>query len=142
MRAIQVTGNLGQDPELRYTHSGTAVASVNIAVRRERKDNDGNYPTDWWRLTVWGKNAENFANLVHKGSRIGITGRPEIDTYDKDGVTHQVPQIQVDNFDLLDTRAESQTQQQNKPAQQTAHSNDPFQDNGKPIDITDSDLPF
>lgn len=141
MRNISVIGRIGADPELRYTQKGAAVASVNIAVNRERKDNDGNYPTDWWRLSLWGKNAENFANLTHKGSRVGITGRPEIDTWqDKNGNERQTPQIQVDNFDLLDPKNSNQEPQDSKQADQP--QSDPFEQNGKQLDITDNDLPF
>lgn len=141
MRNINVVGRLGADPELRYTQKGTAVASVNVAVNRERKDSDGNYPTDWWRLSLWGKNAENFANLTHKGSRVGITGRPEIDTWqDGNGNERQTPQIQVDNFDLLDPKNSDQTTQDTQQTNQT--QSDPFKDDGKQLDIQDNDLPF
>ena len=141
MRNISVTGRLGSDPELRYTQKGTAVTSVNIAVNRERKDNDGNYPTDWWRLRLWGKNAENFANLTHKGSRVGITGRPEINTWqDKNGNERQTPQIQVDNFDLLDSKNPNQAPQDSKQTNQP--QSEPFEQDGKQLYLTDNDLPF
>ena len=146
MRNINITGRLGKDPELRYTKNGTAVASVNIAVNRERKDADGNLPTDWWRLQLWGKNAENFSNFVHKGSLVGITGRPEIDNWqDSNGNDRQTAQIEVTNFDLLEQR--SQNQQPNQTQQNTTNQNqgqpqDPLTENGQGININDSDLPF
>lgn len=141
MRNINVIGRLGADPEFRYIQNGTALASVNIAVNRERKDADGNYPTDWWRLTLWGKNAENFVKLTHKGSRVGITGRPEINTWQDDkGDERQTPQIQVDIFDLLDPKSTNQVPQDNQQTNQP--QSDPFKDNGQPLGITDNDLPF
>ena len=146
MRNINITGRLGKDPELKYTKNGTAVASVNIAVNRERKDADGNLPTDWWRLQLWGKNAENFSNFVHKGSLVGITGRPEIYNWqDGNGNDRQTAQIEVTNFDLLEPRSQNQQPdqtQQNTTNQNQGQPQDPFTANGQGININDSDLPF
>ena len=70
----EILGRLGQDPELRYTQSGTAVVNLSVATDDYRGPNQDT-ETDWHRVTVWGKSAEAVNNYVSKGDRILIHGR-------------------------------------------------------------------
>lgn len=74
---VILIGNLGADPEIRYTQSGTAVATLSLATSRKWKDRDGNMQdeTEWHRVIVWAQSAEFCANYLSKGSKIYVEGR-------------------------------------------------------------------
>ena len=74
---IIIVGNLGRDPEMRYTPSGQAVTSFNVATNRQYTGSDGNLvkETVWFRVTVWGKQAETTSQYLKKGSKVLIEGR-------------------------------------------------------------------
>ncbi|MGB3212532.1 MAG: single-stranded DNA-binding protein [Desulforhopalus sp.] len=74
---VILIGNLGSDPEMRYTQSGTAVATLGVATNRKWKDKDGNLQdeTEWHRVIVWAQSAEFCANYLSKGSKIYVEGR-------------------------------------------------------------------
>ena len=74
---VILIGNLGSDPELRYTPSGTAVATLSVATNRKWKDRDGNMQdeTEWHRVIVWDKSAEFCGNYLSKGSKVYVEGR-------------------------------------------------------------------
>ena len=71
MNTVSLIGRLGQDPKLRYTPNGTAVATCSIAVPRRRNRDE----IDWFDLTFWGKTAEIASQHLTKGRQIGVTGR-------------------------------------------------------------------
>ncbi|MBM9602866.1 single-stranded DNA-binding protein [Desulfopila inferna] len=70
-------GNLGADPEIRYTQSGTQVATFNIATTERFKDRDGNSQekTEWHRIVAWAKLAEICGEYLNKGSKVYIEGK-------------------------------------------------------------------
>jgi single-strand DNA-binding protein len=74
---VILIGNLGADPEMRYTPSGTAVATLSLATSRRWKDRDGNQQdeTEWHRVIVWAQSAEFCGNYLSKGSKIYVEGR-------------------------------------------------------------------
>lgn len=74
---VILVGNLGSDPELRYTQSGTAVATLSVATNRRWKDKDGNQQeeTEWHRVIVWAQTAEFCGNYLSKGTKIYVEGR-------------------------------------------------------------------
>lgn len=85
---IILVGNLGRDPELRYTPQGTAVASFSLATNEKRKDKSGEMQdiTTWFRVTLWGRQAELASEHLVKGRQVYIEGRLRQETYtDKDG---------------------------------------------------------
>lgn len=71
MNNLNLIGNLGGDPEIRYMESGLCIAKFSLAFNRLEK---GEKTTDWFDVTAFGKTAETIANYVKKGSQIGITG--------------------------------------------------------------------
>lgn len=82
---IVLIGRLTRDPELRYTSTGKAVANFTLAVDRIFK-REGEPEADFFRVTVWNKQAENCANYLAKGSMAAVDGRVEMNKYtDKDG---------------------------------------------------------
>ena len=74
---IIVVGNLGRDPEMRYTPSGQAVTNFNVATNRQYTASDGNLvkETIWFRVSAWGKQAETCNQYLRKGSKVLVEGR-------------------------------------------------------------------
>ena len=74
---LVIVGNLGRDPEMRYTPSGQAVTNLNIATNRQYTSNSGERvkETTWFRVSVWGKQAETVNQYLSKGSKVLIEGR-------------------------------------------------------------------
>jgi single-strand DNA-binding protein len=74
---LTIIGNLGRDPEMRYTPSGAPVTQLNIATNRTYKDNNGQQikETTWFRVSVFGKTAENCAQYLQKGRMVLVEGR-------------------------------------------------------------------
>jgi single-strand DNA-binding protein len=78
---IFLAGNLGGDPELRYTPNGTAVANFSVATNEKWADREGHQQerTIWWRVKVWGKQAETLSPSLRKGSQVFVEGRMDPD---------------------------------------------------------------
>ncbi len=74
---IIIVGNLGRDPEMRYTPSGQAVTNLSVATNRQYTSNSGERvkETTWFRVSVWGKQAETTNQYLRKGSKVLIEGR-------------------------------------------------------------------
>ena len=72
-----IVGNLGRDPEMRYTPSGQAVTNFNVATNRKYTTSDGNQveETTWFRVSTWGKTAEACNQYLKKGSKVLVEGR-------------------------------------------------------------------
>ncbi len=100
---VILVGNLGADPEMRYTASGTAVCKFRIATTEKYKDRQGNMQerTDWHRVTVWGKLAEICGQYLAKGKQVYIEGRLEYGSYEKDGVKHYTTDIIANTMQML-----------------------------------------
>lgn len=143
MNQVNLTGRLSRDVELRYTQSGKAVGTGSIAVTRKFKSANGERETDFINFTMWGKTVENFANFTHKGSQVGLSGSWQVRNYEnKDGQRVYVNELVADNFDLLESKSQSQNQTaqpQNSKTQQTGFN--PFNGNSN-TEISDEDLPF
>lgn len=85
---IIIVGNLGRDPELRYTPQGSAVCNFSVATNEKKRDKAGELQdvTTWFRVTLWNKQAENASKYLTKGSPIYVEGRLRIEEWtDKDG---------------------------------------------------------
>ncbi len=132
-----LVGRLTRDPELRYTENGTAVANFTIAVNRPFTNQQGERDADFINCVIWRRPAENLANYMKKGSQIGVDGRIQSRTFeDKDGKTVYVTEVVADSVQFL----ESKSNNASKPKQEP--SNNMFENDGQPLDIDDSDLPF
>ena len=125
---ITIVGNLGRDPEMRYTPSGQAVTSFAVATNRSYTGSDGNRvkETTWFRVSAWGKQAENCNNYLRKGSKVLVEGRIVPDTTTggprvftrQDGTTGASFEITSSTVQFLDSRAESEamaTHEDNTP---------------------------
>ena len=170
MNRVVLVGRLTKDPELRYTGNGTAVASMTIAVKRNFKNDQGEYESDFINVVVWRKPAENAANFLKKGSLCGIDGRVQTRNYEgQDGKRVYVTEVLAESVQFLEPRgsnsgdnSQSNTntsgngysggnsqQSGNNGYQSRTQTNsytriedDPFANDGKTLDIQDDDLPF
>jgi single-strand DNA-binding protein len=84
---VILVGNLGKDPELRYTQSGTAFCNCSLATTDNWTDQSGNRQekTEWHRITIWKKQAENVAKYCRKGSPLYVEGRLQTRSWDENG---------------------------------------------------------
>jgi single-strand DNA-binding protein len=100
---VILIGNLGSDPELRYTASGTAVAKFNIATTETYTDKDGNRQeqTEWHRIVAWRKLAEICGQYLSKGKQVYIEGRLRTTSYEKDGVKRYTTEIEAREMLML-----------------------------------------
>lgn len=84
MNNVQLTGNIGKDPEIRMTANGTAMARFSVAISRKYTTNDGQEKevTDWVPVIAWGSLAEAAGNSLRKGARVHVAGRVTTRSWD------------------------------------------------------------
>ncbi|MGH9846794.1 MAG: single-stranded DNA-binding protein [Blastocatellia bacterium] len=100
----QITGRLGQDPALNYTNGGTPVVNLSVASNRQKKDAGGEKINlaDWYRVSVFGRNAEIIAEYAKKGSALAFNGRLQIDSYvDREGIERSSTCLIADCFEFI-----------------------------------------
>ena len=104
LNKAQLIGNLGKDPELKYTSAGVAVATFSIATSDSWKDQEGNVQerTEWHNIVAWRKLAEICGEWLKKGKRVYIEGRLQTRNYEKDGVKRYITEIVADQLIMLD----------------------------------------
>ena len=124
---IIIVGNLGKDPEMRYTPSGTPVTSMNIATNRKYTGSDGQVvkETTWFRVSVFGKMAETCAQYLKKGSAVLVEGRLTPDknsggprTYQRqDGTMGATYEVFANNVRFLGSRGDGSTSPASAPSE-------------------------
>ena len=139
---LTIIGNLGRDPEMRYTPSGTPVTNLNVATNRVYKDANGQQvkETTWFRVSVFGKTAENCAQYLQKGRMVLVEGRltPDKSTggpriWDKQDGTKGA------SFEMFATNVKFM------PSGQRAEAGPPVTDEevaGAPETMGDEEIPF
>lgn len=138
---VVLTGRLTKDVELRYTQSGVAVGSFNLAVQRPFTNANGDRESDFINAVIWRKAAENFANFTGKGALVAVEGRLQTRNYEnQQGQRVYVTEVAVDNFSLLESKADSEHRRQQNGSSNSQQQ--PQQQNNGNIDISDDDLPF
>lgn len=96
---VILIGNLGADPDMRYTASGKAVVNFNMATTEKYKDEE---KTEWHKIIVWDKQAESVSKYLTKGSPVYVEGKISTRSYDdKDGVKRWVTEITASNVTFL-----------------------------------------
>ena len=107
LNKVTLIGRLGQDPEIRYTQSGSAVANVTIATNDYWTDKQGEKQekTEWHSLVLWGKLADLAQSYLKKGSQVYIEGRLQTrDWEDQQGQKHYKTEVVVTTMQFLDSR--------------------------------------
>ena len=101
---IILVGNLGRDPELRYTPQGSAVCNLSVATSEKRRDKAGENQeiTSWFRVTLWEKKAEAAAKYLTKGSSVYVEGRLRVEEWtDRDGKTRYTLEVHGTDMQFL-----------------------------------------
>jgi len=112
---IIIVGNLGGDPDMRYMPSGDPVVNFSVAVNRQKRENGENADaTDWYRVTLFGRQAEVAADYLSKGDPVLVDGRLEVDTWvDRQGHERTTLNLIASGFQMFGTRqAEDRSERQ------------------------------
>ena len=107
LNKVMLIGRLGQDPEVRYTQSNTAVATLNLATNERYKDSNGEYQdkTEWHRVVAWGRTAEICQQYLTKGSMIYVEGPLQTREWeDKQGQKRYTTEVKALQMTMLDSR--------------------------------------
>ena len=158
---VILVGNLGNDPDVKYTQGGMAITTLSVATTSVRKDRDGNQQekTEWHRVKLFGKLGEIAGEYLKKGREVYIEGRIEYGSYEKDGVKQYTTDIIADEMQMLGGRGDggggggnyersgggdrggrAQPAQRREPQRQAPAASQPadFGDSG----FDDDDIPF
>ena len=104
INTVTIVGNLGQDPEIRYTASGVPVASFTVAVNEVYKGKDGQKvkKVHWFRVSAFQRLAEVIGEYCAKGSKVGVRGQLQQRTWqDSEGLNHSLVEIRARELELL-----------------------------------------
>lgn len=146
LNRVILVGRLTRDPELRYTsNGGVAVTSFSVAVNRKFTNQQGEREADFINIVTWRNLAENCAKYLKKGRLVALEGRIQSRKYEnQEGRTVYVTEVVADEVKFLDRGESNQDFGSNRGGSYGSKGpiDDPFADDGKPIDISDDDLPF
>jgi single-strand DNA-binding protein len=135
---IILVGNLGRDPELRYTPQGTPVCTFSMATNERRKDKSGEMQdqTTWFRVTLWNRQAETAAQYLQKGRPVYIEGRLRVEEYtDRDGKPRHSLEVNATDMQFIGgARSEEPPTERAAAAPGGAPAAEP--------DMADDDIPF
>jgi single-strand DNA-binding protein len=146
---VILVGNLGNDPETKYTQGGLAITTLSVATTNVRKDKDGQQieKTEWHRVKLFGKLGEIAGEYLRKGSQCYLEGRIEYGSYEKDGVKHYTTDIIADEMQMLGGKSEGggERPQRSAPAQRqdsAPRRQAPAAQQAPMDDFADDDIPF
>ncbi len=137
LNKVMLIGNLGKDPEVRYTASGQAVASFNLATSEKFKNKNGEQEerTEWHRVTLWSRLAEIAGEYLSKGKTVYIEGRLQTREYEKDGIKRYTTEIVGEKMQMLSPKGERSGGDSPSASRSGAGSYEepPFQDDDIPF---------
>jgi single-strand DNA-binding protein len=137
LNRVLIMGNLGRDPELRYTPSQTAICSLNIATNEDWTDKSGvrQKKTEWHRVVVWGKQGEQVSKYLKKGSQVFVEGSLTTSSWDdaETGKKRYKTEIKAQRVHFLDRKGEGTS-----PSPMDGGT--PFE--GDDTKFADDDIPF
>jgi len=139
LNKVMLIGNLGKDPEVRYTSNGTAVASFSLATSERFKNKSGEWEdrTEWHNITLWGRLAEIAGEYLAKGRTVFIEGRLQTRKWqDRDGRDRYTTEIVGDKMQMLSGKGEGARQGAGRPEPQEAPAYE------EPAFNPDDDIPF
>ena len=134
MQKVMLIGNLGRDPEVKYSQQGTAIAQFSVASTERWKNREGDPQehTEWFAIKAFGRRAEIVAEHLHKGSRIYVEGRKRTESWDdkQTGAKQFRDLVYVDRIEFLDSRSGG-----------SGHR-EPAESGFEETTVTDQDVPF
>ena len=110
LNKVILIGNLGQDPEARFTPQGTAVCNLSVATNESWKDQNGEMQdrTEWHRVVMYGRMAETATEYMKKGQMVYVEGRLNTREWeDQNQIKRRTTEIRCDNFTMLGKRSDS-----------------------------------
>jgi single-strand DNA-binding protein len=143
---VIIVGNLGRDPELRYTAQGTPVCSFSMATTEKRKDRNGEMQdiTTWFRVTTWNRMAETASQYLQKGRQVYIEGRLRVEEFiDREGKTRSTLEVNATEMHFIGSRGDSGGGESSYDRSDRSES--PRSSSSAPEpqpDISDDDIPF
>ena len=149
MNKIILIGRLTKDPELRYTQSGTAVASFTLAVDRRFSNQSGEREADFVNCVAWQKSAEFVAQYFQKGKQMALEGRLQVRSYDgNDGQKRWVTEVVAEQIEFVGSKHDNNSNQggggtgNTNSAAGSSSGNNPYAGLGQEVMFDDNDLPF
>ncbi|NJN65230.1 MAG: single-stranded DNA-binding protein [Chloroflexaceae bacterium] len=163
LNKIQIIGNLGRDPEMRFTPQGTAVTTFSVAVSRRWADRSGGEreETEWFRVEAWDKLADICNRYLTKGKQVYIEGRLRVRKYtDRDGIERTAVEVIANHMLMLGSKGDTPSYHDHdapdgdyeeadasSPPRSSASSrpsSPPARNQPQPVgdDISDDDIPF
>jgi single-strand DNA-binding protein len=143
LNKAMIIGNLGRDPEMRYTPNGQAVTQFTVAVNRNFKDSEGTWQeeTEWFRIVAWGPLAERTAEYLRKGRKVYVEGRLQTRQWeDREGQKRYTTELIAQTVTPLDPRPRDEGGEPGAPPRPSAR---PSSEPGDRLDDTNlDDLPF
>ena len=134
MQKVLLIGNLGRDPDVKYSQQGTAIAQFSVAATERWKDKGGELQehTEWFAVKTFGRRAEIVGENLHKGSRVYLEGRKRTESWDdkQTGAKHYRDLVCVDRIEFLDSSARGNGQR------------DPAESASEETTVTDQQMPF
>ena len=110
LNKVMIIGNLGRDPEMRFTANGQAVANFSVACNRRYTTRDGEQrdETEWVRVVCWGRQAEIAGQYLQRGSQVYVEGRLQTRSWeDQQGQTRYMTEVVANTFQMLGRRGDS-----------------------------------
>ena len=138
---VILVGNLGQDPEVKYTAGGAAVTTLSLATSESWKDKDtgsDQEKTEWHRVVLWRRLAEIAGEYLKKGSKVYIEGQLQTRKCEQDGQTRYTTEVVGRDMQFLDSRASSSSDSSSYEDTNQDMSSQNLPDSGS----TDDDIPF
>lgn len=145
MNKVMLIGRLTKDPDLRYTQSGTAVASFTLAVDRRFPNQNGEREADFVNCVAWNKSAEFVANYFHKGKQVALEGRLQVRSYDgDDGKRRWVTEVVVEQMEFVGSKNDNKDNSGNGNSGGGTHSggSSSYEGLGQEVMFDDNELPF
>jgi single-strand DNA-binding protein len=136
---IILVGNLGRDPELRYTPQGTPVCSFTVATNEKRKDRTGEMQdfTTWFRVTLWGRQAETASQYLTKGRPVYVEGRLRVEEWtDRENKSRYTLEVHATDMQFIGG-GRSEDAGASHPSPQKTTDRAPVEP-----DLSDDDIPF
>ena len=143
MNKVILIGRLTADPELKYTNNNVAFTRFTLAVNRDFTKDDGTRDADFISIVGWDKRADLICKYLKKGNRVGIEGRIQTGSYEKeDGSKGYLTDVIVGSLEFLENKSKDDRPAPEYTDEAPDEEEDPFADFGDTVEIADDDLPF
>ena len=146
LNIVAIAGRLGKDPELKTTQSGKSVTRFSLAVQRGKKNQNGEYESDWIDVQAWGNTAEFICKYFQQGQLMAVSGRIQAGTYkDRDGNNRKAGESGAQDGRFCESRKRDESKEPVKqPALQPVEPVEEYEQAMLPPDdfLGDDDLPF